>query len=131
MTEQEKMKLGMWYDANNDEELRHMRVTAQSLMFDLNQTRPSDIEKKEEIITELLGEMPEGLDLITPFYFDYGYNIHIGKNVFINLNCYFMDCASITIGDHTFIGPYCGFYTATHPISYKERNKGLEKALPI
>ena len=42
-----------------------------------------------------------------------------------------MDGADITIGNHAFIGPYCGFYTAAHPIDYSNRNKGLEKALPI
>ena len=42
-----------------------------------------------------------------------------------------MDGARIIIGDHVFIGPYCGFYTATHPLEYKRRNQGLEKALPI
>ena len=42
-----------------------------------------------------------------------------------------MDGASITIGNHVFIGPYCGFYTASHPLDYQSRNQGLEKALPI
>ena len=40
-----------------------------------------------------------------------------------------MDGADITIGNHVFIGPYCGFYTAAHPIDYSNRNKGLEKAI--
>ena len=79
MTEKEKMKAGLWYDANND----------------------------------------------------YGKNIKLGKNVFVNINNYFMDGASIEIGDHVFIGPSCGFYTANHPLNYTRRNQGLEKALPI
>ena len=35
------------------------------------------------------------------------------------------------IGENVFIGPFCGFYTASHPINYADRNKGLERALPI
>ena len=35
------------------------------------------------------------------------------------------------IGENVFIGPFCGFYTASHPMNYAERNKGLERALPI
>ena len=42
-----------------------------------------------------------------------------------------MDGAEIKIGDNCFIGPNCGMYTAAHPIFFEERNKGLEKALPI
>ena len=62
---------------------------------------------------------------------DYGKNIKLGKNVFVNINNYFMDGATIEIGDNVFIGPSCGFYTANHPLDYTNRNQGLEKALPI
>lgn len=58
-------------------------------------------------------------------------NIHFGEDVFVNMNCYFMDGADITVVHHVFIGPSCGFYTANHPHDYKSRNAGLEKALPI
>lgn len=42
-----------------------------------------------------------------------------------------MDGGGITFGDNVFIGPNCGFYTATHPLNFEERNKGLELAEPI
>ena len=107
MTEKEKMEAGLWYDANNDQELIDQRLVCQDLCFELNQLKPSD-EKRNEIIEKILG-----------------------KNVFVNINNYFMDGASIEIGDHVFIGPSCGFYTANHPLNYTRRNQGLEKALPI
>lgn len=46
MTEREKMELGMWYDANNDEELLKQRVLAKDLCFDLDHIKPSSYEKK-------------------------------------------------------------------------------------
>jgi acetyltransferase-like isoleucine patch superfamily enzyme len=79
----------------------------------------------------LLGYNPKGLVLLSPFVCDYGKHIIFGEDVFVNINGYFMDGALITVGNHVFIGPYCGFYTATHPLNYEDRNKGLEKALPI
>lgn len=42
-----------------------------------------------------------------------------------------MDGGGITFGDNVFVGPNCGFYTATHPLKYEDRNKGLELAEPI
>ena len=42
-----------------------------------------------------------------------------------------MDCAKITIGQHCFIGPGCGMYTAIHPILPQERNSGMERCKPI
>ena len=42
-----------------------------------------------------------------------------------------MDGGKITLGDHVFVGPSTGFYTAAHPLDVERRNAGLEKALPI
>ena len=131
MNEKEKMKAGKWYDANNDQELIEERTKAQDLCFELNQIKPSIEEERKKIIQQILGYYPEDLVLLSTFTCDYGKHIYIGKNVFININSYFMDGAKITIGDNVFIGPSCGFYTANHPLDYKNRNIGLEKALPI
>lgn len=131
MTEREKMELCMWYDANNDEELFKQRIIAKDLCFDLDHLRPSDKEKRLEVIEKLLGYQPIDLELISPFMCDYGNRINLGKNVFINSNCYLMDGGGITIGDNVFIGPSCGLYTAVHSLDFESRNKGLEKALPI
>lgn len=131
MDEITKMKHGEWYDANNDETLIEMRRVAKAIAYDLNQVRPDDVERKNQIIEKLFGELPENIEIITPFQVDYGTNIKLGKNVFVNCNCYFMDCATITVGDYCFFGPYTGLYTATHPLDYEARNRGLERALPI
>lgn len=130
MTELEKMQAGLWYDANYDQEIVKKRCQCFDYCIELNQLKLSDTNRNE-MIEKILGYYPENLVLLSPFYCDYGKNIQLGKNVFINLNNYFMDGASITIGDNVFIGPYCGFYTANHPLDYKRRNQGLEKALPI
>ena len=42
-----------------------------------------------------------------------------------------MDPAKVIFGDNVFIGPNCGFYTASHPLEAEERNKGIEMAKPI
>lgn len=130
MNEKEKMLLGKWYDAT-DQELVKQRLNAKDLCFELNQIKPSNLEKKNSIINKLLGYQPDNLELLSPFTCDYGNNIVLGKNVFINSNCYFMDGAKITVGDNVFIGPSCGFYTANHPLDYQTRNQGIEQALPI
>ena len=130
MKEKEKMLLGKWYDAT-DQELVKQRLNAKDLCFELNQIKPSNLEKRNSIINKLFGYQPDNLELLSPFTCDYGNNIVLGKNVFINSNCYFMDGAKITVGDNVFIGPSCGFYTANHPLDYQTRNQGIEQALPI
>ena len=130
MDEREKMLQGKWYDATN-QELIKQRLQAKDLCFELNQIRPSNLEKRNDIINKLLGYQPDNLELLSPFICDYGNKISLGKNVFINSNCYFMDGAKISIGDNVFIGPSCGFYTVNHPLDYQTRNQGVEQALPI
>lgn len=131
LTEFEKMKAGEWYDANYDEELLAQRLLAEDLCFDLNLTRPSDTEKRNALLEKLLPDMGENCSILSPFFTDYGCYCHIGHDTFINHNAYLMDGGGITIGHHCFIGPNCGMYTAVHPSIAEERNKGLEKALPI
>ena len=131
MTEKEKLKKGLWYDANYDEELLKERKRAEDLCLEFNSTKPSDKKTKEEVLKKLLPNKKEDTVILSPFYTDYGYNCIIGEKTFINHNAYLMDGAEIKIGDNCFIGPNCGMYTAAHPIFFEERNKGLEKALPI
>lgn len=131
MTEKEKLKKGLWYDANYDEELLKERERAEGLCLEFNSTKPSDKKTKEEVLKKLLPNKKEDTVILSPFYTDYGYNCIIGEKTFINHNAYLMDGAEIKIGDNCFIGPNCGMYTAAHPIFFEERNKGLEKALPI
>lgn len=131
MTEKEKMLNQMIYDANYDETLLTERVKAKDLCFEFNQTRPSDEEKQQEIIKNLIGEIGENFCIVPPFWCDYGYNIKIGKNFFANHNMVILDGGKVTFGDYVFVAPNCGFHTAGHPIDSERRNKGLEYAYPI
>ncbi len=131
MTEREKLERGFWYDANNDKELLEQRAQAEALCFSLNQTNPRETEKRDAIMQMLLPHRQADTTILSPFCTDYGYNCFIGAKTFINHNAYLMDGAPIQIGSHCFIGPNCGMYTAIHPLLAGERNKGLEKAMPI
>lgn len=131
MTEREKMDLGLWYDANYDQELLQQRLRAEDLCFEFNHTRPSEEGKKQEILRELLPNLGKNVTILADFYADYGYNCLIGDETFINHGAYLMDGAKITIGSHCFIGPNCGMYTANHALVAEERNRGLEMAQPI
>lgn len=57
----------------------------------------------------------------SPFICNYGCNINIGSNVPVNMNCTFVDCNGITIGDNVLIASNVQLYTATHPVELFER----------
>lgn len=68
-----------------------------------------------------------------PVKADYGFNVIIGKNVFINSNCVFIDSLPITIGSRTLFGPNVSLFAGTHPIDPAVRNgmEGPEMGAPI
>ncbi len=131
MTEKEKMLAGEWHDANFDADLLAERAKAESLCFDFNMSRPGSAEQLAALKALLGADIPDGLTVLAPVYFDYGARTRLGEGTFVNHGCYFMDGGAIEIGKNVFIGPFCGFYTASHPMDYATRNKGLERALPI
>ncbi|KAH7558829.1 maltose O-acetyltransferase-like protein [Bipolaris maydis] len=57
-----------------------------------------------------------------PMAMDYGYNVRLGENVFINFNSVFLDTCLITVGSRTLVGPNCSFYSGTHPLDPAVRN---------
>ena len=131
MTEREKMALGLWYDANFDPELCAQRDEAAARCLAFNNADPRDAAEKARLQKLLLPNAAEGAHVTAPFQTDYGYNCYIGAGTDINRGAYLMDGAKITIGEHCFIGPNCGMYTANHPLCYAERNRGFEQAEPI
>ncbi len=131
MTEREKMGLGLWYDANFDQELRDQRAEAAALCLAFNNADPRDGEARARLQRQLLPNADPEAWVTTPFQTDYGYNCYIGAGTDINRGAYLMDGGKITIGRHCFIGPNCGMYTANHPLCYEERNRGFEMAGPI
>ncbi len=130
-TEKEKAREGILYDANNDAELVAERLAAADMTYELNRLRPSQVAEREAVIRRLLGRTGKNVSIVSPFFCDYGYNIEIGENFFMNMNCVILDGAKVTFGDNVFVAPGCGFYTAGHPLDAEKRNAGLEYALPI
>ncbi|KAL7818432.1 trimeric LpxA-like protein [Trichoderma gracile] len=68
-----------------------------------------------------------------PLKMDYGYNVKLGPNVFVNSNSTFIDTCPIAIGARTLVGPNCSFYSGTHPLDHRVRNgtRGPESGKPI
>ena len=126
MTEWEKMQSGALYQAGTPE-LTRARQRAKELCRRFNLKAVQDPEAG----ARLLREAGENISIQPMFWCDYGCNIRMGSQIEINHNCVILDCAPVTFGDHVFIGPNCGFYTAGHPLDAATRNTGLEFARPI
>ncbi len=120
MTEKDKMLGGELYDSR-DPELLMMYHRARKLLREYNSLDSDLIEERDRVLKELLEFKGHGVWIEAPFYCDYGDNISIGDNTFINANCMFLDNNKISIGSNGLIAPFVQIYTATHPIKAAER----------
>lgn len=123
-TEYQKMVGGEIYNPW-DNDLKAMRDNAHKLIYLFNQSHDKNILK------ELFRSEPEKLYIEAPFYCDYGCNIELGKNVYMNFNCTILDCAKVKIGDNTLLGPNCQIYTPCHPTDAKTRLEAKEWAAGV
>lgn len=126
MSEYSKMISGELYNAN-DSQLVEMRSKARELLTRINSSL-QDIRDGDRLnlCSELFGKLGNAFWLQPPFYCDYGKNIELGDNVYLNFNCIILDVAKVTIGSNVLIGPNVQIYTATHPVEAIKRREGLE-----
>jgi maltose O-acetyltransferase len=129
-SEKDKMLAGELY-RSADPELVEDVQRAQRLLREYNAIPFEDTRAAMTLLRRLLGSVGDGT-VIRPFFAcDYGYNVRLGINAFINFNCVFLDCALIEIGDNLQMGPAVQMYTAAHPLEAEVRRSGLEYARPI
>ena len=94
-----------------------------------NATEPSEIRDMLSQITA--SEIDETVTVFTPLHINYGRNTRIGKNVFINFDCVFLDLGAITIEDDVFIAPKVSLLSEGHPISIEDRHALIPKPILI
>jgi len=124
-SEKEKMLAGMLYNAA-DHELCTEREYARRLVYEYNNSRPDEGQKRYEILKQLIGKSGESLNIEPPFHCDYGYNIEVGENFFANFGCIILDVNKVTIGTNVMLGPNVQIYSATHPTDPQVRLTMLE-----
>ena len=108
-------------DGNGMSILRKYAREAQMVTARINTGFHEDKELRE-MVSELIGkDVPDDFCLFPPIYADFGKNITIGKNVFINSGCCFQDQGGIRIGDGCFIGHQVVFATIDHDLDPKRR----------
>lgn len=120
MTEFEKKQSGLIYDAR-DLEIRKQYNFAKKRVKIYNDIPVDDMDIRNKVLKTFIGSIGENVRINQPFLVDYGYNIKIGRNCIINMNCTFLDTGEISIGDNVLIGPDVKIYTATHPINGNDR----------
>ncbi|MEN5231619.1 DapH/DapD/GlmU-related protein [Sphingobacterium faecium] len=117
----------------NDPEAYRMReeafITKKLLVQMNNTTEPEEIR---QLLSQVTGsEIDASVAVFTPLYINYGKHTKIGKNVFINFDCVFLDLGGITIEDNVQLAPKVSLLTEGHPTSIADRHSLIPKPILI
>ena len=103
--------------------MRYYSRQAQKITMQIN-TQYHEPEELASLFSELIGKpVGEGFGLFPPFYTDFGKNINIGRNVFINAGCKFQDQGGITIDEGALIGHGVVLATLDHDFAPEKRQQ--------
>lgn len=115
-----------------DEEIMKEQTACLEKLYDFNSTRPSEGEKRTQILKEMFAEIGEGCYIEPPLHSNFGgHHVHFGKMVYANFNLTLVDDTHIYVGDYTMFGPNVTIATAGHPILPELRQKGYQYNAPV
>lgn len=131
MTAKEKMHSGALY-LPMDEELFQEQMRCLDRLYDFNQTRPSELDRRAALLRELFAEIGEDCYIEPPLHTNWGgRHVHFGRNVYANFNLTLVDDTHIYIGDYTMLGPNVVIATAGHPLLPELREQGYQYNAPV
>ena len=129
-TEKQKMLAGELYRPG-DPELQADATANKVWLARYNAALAAPVAERHALLSVHFARVGASAVIRPPFFCDYGYNIHLGDEVFLNFNCVILDVVEVTIGDRTQIGPATQIYAADHPRDAETRRTGLEFGRPV
>lgn len=131
MTNREKLHSGLIYYPSGDD-IMIEQLACVDRLYDFNQTRPTELKKRNEMLKEMFAEIGEDCYIEPPLHANWGgKHVHFGKGVYANFNLTLVDDTHIYVGDHTMFGPNVTVATAGHPILPELRELAYQFNLPV
>lgn len=113
-------------------EITEIQFACLEKLYDYNQTRPAEQERRAALLREMFAEIGEGCYIEPPFHANWGGRfVHFGKNVYANFGLTLVDDTHIYVGDNVMFGPNVVIATAGHPILPALREQGLQYNAPV
>lgn len=125
MTEEERIFQGILFSPGNAA-LRAIKLRSHNLSSLYSRTLEDEIEKRKELLQQILGRMGANCFMQGPIFFHYGVHTEIGDNFFGNYNLTVQDDAKVVIGDNANFGPNVTIVTPVHPLIASERYQMLD-----
>lgn len=131
MTERDRVHTGELY-ISMDQSVVEEQFARMDLMWEYNQTKPSQQRERAALLKRMLGDCGEEVYVEAPFYANWGgWHCHFGNGVYANFGLTCVDDTHIYVGDYTMFGPNVVVATAGHPILPELREKGYQYNAPV
>lgn len=131
MEQRDNMHNGKLYDPNDNSVMEEQMVCLDRL-YDFNQTRPSEMDKRNAIMKEMMGDVGKDCYIEPPFHANWGgKHVHFGDGVYANFGLTCVDDTHIYVGSHTLFGPNVVLATAGHPMMPELRKHDIQYNMPI
>lgn len=115
-----------------DAEIQKIQIQKLNKLYDFNQTRPIEMDKRNILLKEMFAEIGENCYIEPPLHSNFGGgHVHFGNNIYANFNLTLVDDTHIYVGDYTMFGPNVIVATAGHPIVPTLREKGYQFNMPV
>jgi acetyltransferase-like isoleucine patch superfamily enzyme len=119
----ERLRSGETIPPNDPEAYKMIEASFATKKFLVLMNATDDPTEIRNLLSQITGtEIDESTVVFTPLYLNYGKHLKIGKNVFINFDCTFLDLGGITIDDGVLIAPKVSLLSEGHPISPENRH---------
>lgn len=131
MSDRDNLHTGDLYLCMDDSILSE-QLDCLELLYEFNNTRPHELEKRQELLKQMFAEIGEDCYIEPPLRSNWGgHHVHFGNKVYANFNLTLVDDTHIYIGDNTMIGPNVTIATAGHPILPELRKQGYQYNMSV
>lgn len=128
----ERMQAGEPIRLDDPQYPRIQEIVSRTIQLSAALNTSTDIDQIRERLSQIIGTpLDESTTIFAPFYTNFGRFTRIGKNVFINHACSFLDMGGITLEDQVLLGPKVNLITENHPTDPTDRRALICKPIII
>jgi acetyltransferase-like isoleucine patch superfamily enzyme len=128
----DRMRAGELFRLDDPQYPKVLEIVSRTIRLSAELNASTDVDQIRERLSDIIGtQLDKSTTVFAPFYTNFGRFIQIGKNVFINHACTFLDMGGITIEDDVLIGPKANLITENHPLDPTNRKALICKPIVI
>ncbi len=113
------------------EALAEERFRGKELAHEFNASHPRDVEGRDRLLREMLGSVGQRVWVEPPLRVMYGRYVHLGDDVFVNVNLTLVDDVEVHVGHRVMFAPNVTVTTTGHPVHPDLRRDGSQFSAPV